>query len=174
MSHDSYQQLQLNSSILPPPQGHKMISAGREDVDVRMLGKGRPFVLELPNPHVARPDRVDLAAIEAALRADPDTYGGVEARGLRLVGPGGLRMLKEGEEDKQKRYLATVRLSRAVVRREGDGGGSGDVVICDGAAECQQGWQAGQGGGGDIDNDASFHGPYFCTSRSHHTSLGKR
>jgi tRNA pseudouridine synthase 10 len=25
-------------------------AAGREDIDVRMLGKGRPFILEMVNP----------------------------------------------------------------------------------------------------------------------------
>ena len=32
--------------------GTKMHCIGREDVDVRMLGSGRPFVLELADPHV--------------------------------------------------------------------------------------------------------------------------
>ena len=29
---------------------YKFSSGGREDIDVRMLGKGRPFVLKLINP----------------------------------------------------------------------------------------------------------------------------
>ena len=41
---------------------HKFHGAGREDVDVRMLGGGRPFVLELLDPKVFE---VDLAALEA-------------------------------------------------------------------------------------------------------------
>jgi len=28
----------------------KFSSGGREDIDVRMLGKGRPFVIEIQNP----------------------------------------------------------------------------------------------------------------------------
>ena len=31
---------------------HKFVPGGREDIDVRMLGTGRPFVLELLNPKV--------------------------------------------------------------------------------------------------------------------------
>lgn len=31
--------------------GSKFASSGREDVDVRTLGQGRPFVVELLNPH---------------------------------------------------------------------------------------------------------------------------
>src|SRR5262245_15087095 len=41
---------------------NKFHGAGREDVDVRMLGEGRPFVLELIAP---RQFDVDLAAVEA-------------------------------------------------------------------------------------------------------------
>jgi len=31
---------------------YKFHACGREDVDVRMLGTGRPFVIEATNPHV--------------------------------------------------------------------------------------------------------------------------
>src|SRR5262249_7999548 len=41
---------------------NKFHGAGREDVDVRMLGAGRPFVMELVNPKVLD---VDLARVEA-------------------------------------------------------------------------------------------------------------
>lgn len=32
------------------PESHKFHSGGREDIDVWMLGGGRPFVIELVNP----------------------------------------------------------------------------------------------------------------------------
>lgn len=96
-------------------QSHKLISAGREDVDVRMLGKGRPFIMELADPKVAAPATVDLAAVEAALLADQDRFSGVQARSLQVVGQDRLEQLKAGEEDKEKRYLATVKLDRPVV-----------------------------------------------------------
>jgi tRNA pseudouridine synthase 10 len=44
--------------------GTKMHSVGREDVDARMLGRGRPFVLELGMPRVRT---FDLAPIQEAL-----------------------------------------------------------------------------------------------------------
>ena len=34
----------------------KFHAAGREDVDVLMLGNGRPFVIEISEPHIRRPD----------------------------------------------------------------------------------------------------------------------
>ena len=41
--------------------------AGREDIDVLMLGTGRPFVLEIKNPHVRN---IDLSKIETEINKD--------------------------------------------------------------------------------------------------------
>lgn len=42
----------IEDIVLQPLQSDSLtfISSGREDMDVRMLGDGRPFVLELKNP----------------------------------------------------------------------------------------------------------------------------
>jgi len=39
----------------------KFHGAGREDIDVRMLGTGRPFIIELKNPKIRA---IDLHKIE--------------------------------------------------------------------------------------------------------------
>lgn len=44
-------------------------AGGREDADVRMLGSGRPFVLEVINPSKGHPSGEELRGIEAALTA---------------------------------------------------------------------------------------------------------
>jgi tRNA pseudouridine synthase 10 len=54
--------------------------AGREDVDARMLGTGRPFVVEVKEP---RRRRVDVDRLEADVNAFAD--GAVEVEGLRLA-----------------------------------------------------------------------------------------
>ncbi|WP_299330732.1 tRNA pseudouridine(54/55) synthase Pus10 [Haloplanus sp.] len=54
--------------------------AGREDVDARMLGTGRPFVIEVKEP---RRRRVDVDRLEADVNAFAD--GAVEVEGLRLA-----------------------------------------------------------------------------------------
>ena len=46
---------------------NKFHGAGREDIDVRCLGRGRPFVLELKRPHTRR---TDLDEIVAAVNAN--------------------------------------------------------------------------------------------------------
>ena len=42
--------------------------AGREDFDVRMLGTGRPFVLEIINARAAVPPQCTFDAMQAALQ----------------------------------------------------------------------------------------------------------
>src|SRR5439155_23056436 len=56
--------------------GHALHGMGREDVDARMLGRGRPFIVEIKEP-VRR--TVDLTAVEAAV----NRTGQVEVAGLR-------------------------------------------------------------------------------------------
>lgn len=46
--------------------GHALHGMGREDVDARMLGRGRPFIVEIKEP---RKRRVDLAAALARINA---------------------------------------------------------------------------------------------------------
>ena len=58
---------------------------------MRMLGDGRPFVLEMHNARNPHPDQAALDAAAAALAA---AGAGVQARGLRLVGREALVRLK--------------------------------------------------------------------------------
>lgn len=45
--------------------GIKFSAAGREDVDVRTLGRGRPFVCELMNPHRVKFTAEQMQRLEA-------------------------------------------------------------------------------------------------------------
>lgn len=79
---------------------HKFHGAGREDVDVRMLGEGRPFVVELENPRVTA---IDLAEVEREVNARNE--GRLEIRGLHWTQKGRVRELKEGQFAKEYRAL---------------------------------------------------------------------
>src|SRR5439155_1207984 len=46
--------------------GHALHGMGREDVDARMIGRGRPFIVEIKEP---RRRSLDLAAIAARINA---------------------------------------------------------------------------------------------------------
>jgi tRNA pseudouridine synthase 10 len=77
-------------------------AAGREDIDARMLGTGRPFVLEVSKP-VKR--FFDLKAIEAKINAE--VVGKVEVSHLRFTTRDVVRRLKKGEgSQKEYRLLA--------------------------------------------------------------------
>ncbi|GMH40508.1 hypothetical protein BSKO_08412 [Bryopsis sp. KO-2023] len=86
------------------------IPAGREDMDVRMLGDGRPFVLELQNPREHTISRSVLEKTEASF----DISQGVEVSRLRMVSREHVMRMKDGEKDKAKRYAAIVWITREV------------------------------------------------------------
>jgi tRNA pseudouridine synthase 10 len=73
-------------------------ASGREDIDARMLGSGRPFVIEVSKP---KKRFVDLKQIEAQINAG--AVGKVEVSGLRFTAKDVVRRLKKGE-NAQKEY----------------------------------------------------------------------
>ena len=75
--------------------------AGREDVDARMLGPGRPFVVEVKEP---RRRRIDVDRLEADVNAFAD--GAVEVEGLRLATHGMVERVKG--LDASKTYRADI------------------------------------------------------------------
>ena len=84
---------------------YKFCSSGREDVDVRMLGEGRPFVVEFCNPKRVRFPSSELAGLQEAINSSTAM---VEVRGLSVIAPEALRLLKDGEEEKMKTYAALI------------------------------------------------------------------
>lgn len=82
--------------------------AGREDVDAKMLGSGRPFVMEVINP---KRRLVDLNELEREI--NERARGIVEASGLRFSSKDEVRALKESSPMVRKLY-------RALVEVEGD------------------------------------------------------
>jgi len=85
--------------------------AGREDVDAKMLGTGRPFVVEIEEPRVRDVDTDDLQA-EINDFAD----GKVEVEGLRLATYDVVERVKE--LDASKEYRMAVEFGEAVTEEE--------------------------------------------------------
>ena len=75
--------------------------AGREDVDVRMLGNGRPFALTIENPLVRT---VDLHALQEKINAA--LKGRVELHSLELASPDAVAKVTQAYH--MKRYRALV------------------------------------------------------------------
>lgn len=81
--------------------------AGREDIDARMLGSGRPFVLEVASPHMRSLDLCDMKKQVNALAASK-----VEVSDLRFVTKDAVALVKETRA--RKTYRARVLFSSPV------------------------------------------------------------
>ncbi|RDD53963.1 MAG: tRNA pseudouridine(54/55) synthase Pus10 [Candidatus Korarchaeota archaeon NZ13-K] len=87
--------------------------AGREDVDAKMLGSGRPFVMELINP---RRRHVDLSELEREI--NERASGAVEVSDLRFSDRDEVRALKESSSATRKLYRALVEVESDVSEEE--------------------------------------------------------
>ncbi len=94
--------------LLEVTQGEEAFlhASGREDIDARMLGSGRPFVIEISKP---KKRFVDLKQIETQVNAD--AVGKVEVLGLHFTTKDVVRHLKKGEGS-QKEYSLLAEFER--------------------------------------------------------------
>ena len=80
-------------------------AAGREDIDVRVLGSGRPFVVEIKEPKVRK---IDLRTIQDEINKEAQEK--IEIVGLKFSSKEGVRKLKEEGQ--------ATKVSRAIVEFE--------------------------------------------------------
>ncbi|MBI3820250.1 MAG: hypothetical protein HY286_16270 [Planctomycetes bacterium] len=97
LTKDSVQEL-IEKFALPRFRcwNSKFHGAGREDIDVRMLGTGRPFILELINPKMPM---LDLRELEEAI--NKECAGRIAVHDLRLVARNRVAELKEAKHPKE-------------------------------------------------------------------------
>jgi len=91
----------------------KFHGAGREDIDVRMLGSGRPFVIELRNPKIRT---IDLNKIEK--RVNKGNKNKVRIQDLKYSEKKEVITLKAGAENSRKIYKATGETSEKFTKEE--------------------------------------------------------
>ena len=87
----------------------KFHGAGREDIDVKMLGSGRPFVLEIKEPKIRN---LDLEILEEKINTFAD--GKVEVQDLKFVGKDRKGTIKCSSTDTYKVYKAIVELENDI------------------------------------------------------------
>jgi tRNA pseudouridine synthase 10 len=87
-------------------------ASGREDIDARMLGSGRPFVMEITRP---RKRFLDLEKLKEDVNIRGK--GKVEVSGLMVVDKNVVRRLKKGEST-QKEYRLLIEFERKVVAKD--------------------------------------------------------
>ncbi|XP_034998422.1 putative tRNA pseudouridine synthase Pus10 isoform X2 [Hippoglossus stenolepis] len=94
-------------------EGFNFSSSGREDVDVRTLGNGRPFAMELLNPHRTRLSRAEMKQLQETINESSDK---IRVRDLQIVSRDAMSRMKEGEEEKTKSYTALVWTRKPIQR----------------------------------------------------------
>lgn len=77
-------------------------SSGREDCDVRCLGKGRPFYLEILDPKKTKYTNEDFKNLQDKINCS----NLIQVKDLQLVHRSELGKIKIGEESKTKEYNA--------------------------------------------------------------------
>ncbi|HIE18733.1 TPA: tRNA pseudouridine(54/55) synthase Pus10 [Candidatus Bathyarchaeota archaeon] len=89
-------------------EGSSFHGAGREDIDARMLGMGRPFVMEIKKP---RKRRLDLSELEHMI--NERAKGKIGVLGLKYVDREAVVKIKDMEST-QKTYQVTVEFEREI------------------------------------------------------------
>ena len=93
-------------------EGTRFHGMGREDIDARMLGRGRPFVLEILRPHHRRVDPGSLA------RAIAEGSGGrVEVEEFHLASADAVVEVKDATPEKSYQVTVVGSVPEAVVRK---------------------------------------------------------
>jgi tRNA pseudouridine synthase 10 len=104
----------VSKPLLEDSEGEKSAfhASGREDVDARMLGRGRPFVVEISKP---KKRRLDLVKAREAINTLGE--GKVQISKLRFTNRDVVRKLKKAESA-QKEYRVLIKLDREVTEEE--------------------------------------------------------
>jgi tRNA pseudouridine synthase 10 len=92
-----------------------MSAGGREDRDVRMLGHGRPFVMEIYNPHRLYKPLGDIQAVQKCIN---ESSVFVEVRNLTLCDKNEFAVLKKYEDSKHKLYTCLVWCSKTITEAD--------------------------------------------------------
>ncbi|TXT67380.1 MAG: tRNA pseudouridine synthase Pus10 [Promethearchaeota archaeon] len=91
----------------------KFHGAGREDIDVKMLGSGRPFVLELINP---KKRTLDLDRLKTLINKDNEKK--VEIDYLNYSDKNEVIKIKQNAKDTKKTYKALVQVDQEINQEE--------------------------------------------------------
>jgi tRNA pseudouridine synthase 10 len=104
----------VSKPLLEAAEGEKTSfhASGREDIDARMLGGGRPFVIEVSKP---KKRSLDLKSVREAVNANAE--GKVKVSTLRFTNKGVVRRLKKGESA-QKEYRVLIQFENAISEQD--------------------------------------------------------
>ncbi len=87
----------------------KVHAAGREDVDVLMIGSGRPFVLEVSEPKIRTPNLDEMT-----ININESAQGKIEVEGLEISDREHAQKIKSEASENVKEYVAQIQ-TKAIV-----------------------------------------------------------
>ncbi|EAR99612.2 tRNA pseudouridine synthase Pus10, putative (macronuclear) [Tetrahymena thermophila SB210] len=118
--YDTSIQEEIANDILPnfKCDDYKFSTGGREDIDVRMLGNGRPFVIEIQNPRrVHSVSDEDLKNYEAHLN---NVKTECKVNSLKFTDVKCFEVLKQSEQEKIKSYACVVQTKDPITQEQID------------------------------------------------------
>jgi tRNA pseudouridine synthase 10 len=93
-----------------------MSAGGREDRDVRMLGGGRPFVMEIYNPRRKYEALKDLESVQKRINEGTTLIEVKDLTICEMSGKEEFALLKKYEDSKHKLYSCLVWCSKAITK----------------------------------------------------------
>lgn len=91
-------------------------SSGREDIDVRMLGNGRPFVIEFINPKNYKITQDELDEIQKKINLNLST----NINNISVANSNIMKQIIEGAQEKKKQYRCVVYVTREISQEDID------------------------------------------------------
>jgi len=92
----------------------KFSSSGREDSDVKMLGSGRPFLLEIIEPMIGSAGFTSNSLAEVEQNINQNSFDLIKVRSLQLIDKDKTVAIKHGEETKRKLYSALIATEKPI------------------------------------------------------------
>ena len=105
----------IGKHLLPMARGKsiKFHGSGREDIDVLMLGEGRPFVIEVKHPFVRK---IDLKLLRRVVNSHSD--GKIEINDLKFVDNSRRAAIKKSSVESYKVYSAIAEFENGVTSND--------------------------------------------------------
>ncbi|KAK3714385.1 hypothetical protein QZH41_020614 [Actinostola sp. cb2023] len=94
---------------------YRFSSGGREDIDVCMLGTGRPFVVECMNPHKNILSAEFLSGLQKEINS---STADIAIRDLQVVTKENYGILKEAESTKTKTYSCQIWTEKEITKED--------------------------------------------------------
>ncbi len=105
----------IAAQLVPLTNGNgvKFHGSGREDIDVRMLGEGRPFVIEVKHPFIRN---IDLKELENLVNTNSNSM--IEIKDLKFVSKNRRAEVKKSSTSSYKVYSAIADFDKGVTSND--------------------------------------------------------